>query len=121
MLDLKVSQDAVFAADAALKAKAAEIAGLLEMGTEEATQQALALQESLDKLQTNYDASLKLYDGLKKANSPSDVAQNFVPVSNTSPTPEAEKPKGVMKRVEFEALKPNARLAFSKAGGKLED
>jgi len=121
MLDLKGPYDAVNAADAALKAQAAEIAALFEQGTDEATQQALALQEPLETLQAAYDHKLGMYNSLVKANAPSDVAKNFVPVSQTPATPEAEEPKGVMKRADWNALSPIDRAAFLQGGGKLED
>lgn len=57
MIDFKTPLDAVNAADAALKAKAAEIAG---MGTDELTANAEALQKSLDDLQADYDKKLAL-------------------------------------------------------------
>ena len=49
-------------------------------------------------------------------------------LENTQPTREAVKPEGknadktkVMKRAEFDALEPEDRMKFSKAGGVLED
>lgn len=122
MLDLKGPIDMLMAADAALKTKAAEIAALLSQGTEEATQQALALQESLDALQADYNAKKGLYDKLVQANSPSDVAKLFVPVSTTSPDNADEaKTKGVMTRKELAALDPSARMKFMRGGGTLAD
>lgn len=121
MLNLKGPYDVVNAAETAWKQKAAEIAALLEQGTDEATQQALALQEPLDKLQADYEEKLKLYEALVKANAPSDVAKNFVPVSPTPTTPDAEAPKGVMKRADWNALSPVDRAAFFQGGGTLED
>lgn len=122
MLDLKGALDMLMAADAALKLKAAEIADLLSKGTEEATQQALALQESLDTLQADYATKKSLYDKLVKASSPdNDVAKLFVPASPMSPEAADEsKPKGVMKLLEYNALSPKDRLAFAKSGGKLQ-
>ena len=118
MLDLKGPYDAVNAADAALKAKAQEMAALLEQGTDEATHQALALQESLDTLQADYDKKLGMYQSIVKANAPSDIAKLFVPASTT--TSEEEKPKDVMTLAEYNALAPSERLAFAKRGGKLQ-
>lgn len=121
MLDLKGALDMLVAADAAVKTKAAEIAALLSQGTEEATQQALALQGSLDELQASYATKKNLYDTLVKAASPdNDVAKLFVPVSPTSPDNANEaKPKGVMTRKELAALEPSARMNFMRGGGKL--
>jgi len=119
MLDLKSPYDAVNAADAALKAKAQEITALLDQGTDEATLQALALQEPLDSLQADYDQKLALYQSMVKANAPSDVAKLFVPASPT--TPEEENPKDVMKLQEFQNLSPSDRMKYIKGGGKVED
>jgi len=119
MLDLKSPLDMVMAAEAAWKTQAAAIADLLSLGTEEATQQALALQETLDKLQADYEAKKDLYDRLVAANSPSDLAKLFVPASPTSPEGE-EKPKGVMTLAEYNDLSPAERLAFAQRGGKLK-
>ena len=121
MLDLKGALDMLMAADAALKTKAAEIADLLSQGTEEATQQALALQEPLDKLQADYEAKTSMYDRLVKANAPSDVERLFVPASPTSPEANEVKPKDVMTLAEFNTMSPRNRLAFAKRGGKIEE
>ena len=64
MLDLKAALDMLMAADAKLKKQASEIADLLNQGTEEATQNALALQPKLDELQADYEAKQGLYDRL---------------------------------------------------------
>lgn len=121
MLDLKPYHDAVIMTDAEVKRVANEIDALFREGTDEAKQNALALQESLDTAQGKYDAAIRLYESLKKANSTSNTAQRFVPVSETPAAPEEETPKGVMKLSEFQNLSPRERLAFAKAGGRLED
>lgn len=123
MLDLKGPQDVMNAAKDAWLRKAAEINSLLSQGTEDATQQALALQESLDKLQADYQTKKALYDKLVQANSPgNDVAKLFVPASTTSPdNAEEAKPKGVMTRKEFFALTPAAQKKFALSGGKVKD
>lgn len=118
MIDLKGPYDMVNAAEAAWKTQAAEIANLLAEGTEDATKSALALQESLDVLQADYEGKKALYEKLVKANQPSAVAAMFVPASSTAS--EGEEPKDVMTRAEFNALAPRERLAFAKRGGKLQ-
>lgn len=120
MLDLKPYYDAVITAEAALKAKAEEINALFSTGTDEAKTQALALRPALDEAQTKYSDAAVLYESMKKAGTPSNIEAVFVPVSNTSPTPEPQQPKDVMKLSEFQALSPRERLAFAKSGGKLE-
>lgn len=118
MLDLKAPYDAVNAADAAVKAQAEVIASLLAEGNDESTTQALALQDTLDSLQADYDRKLALYQSIVKANQPSDVAKLFVPA--TELPSEDESPK-VMKRSDWMALDFSARESFIKGGGKLED
>lgn len=115
MIDFKTPLDAVNAADAALKAKAAEIAS---MGADELTANAEALQNSLDALQADYDQKLALYQSLVKATAPSDVSKLFVPATPTAT--EEDKPK-VMKRADFDALSHADRASYIKGGGKLED
>lgn len=122
MLDLKGPLDVMNAAKDAWLKKAAEINSLLSQGTEEATQQALALQESLDQLQADYGTKKALYDKLVQANSPgNDVAKLFVPASPTSQdNAEEAKPKNVMSLTEYKKLSPADRLAFAQSGGKLQ-
>lgn len=121
MLNLKGPYDVVVAADTAWKNQAAQIASLLEQGTEEATQQALALQESLDKAEANYKEKKSLYEKLVSANAPSDVNQLFVPASETPADPEAAKPTDTLTLAEFNKLSPQDRLAFAKRNGKISE
>lgn len=120
MLNLKGPYDVQAAAEQAMQLKAAEISALLDQGTDEATQQALALQNSLEDLQADYKAKNALYNKLVEVNSPDNVAKLFVPASQTPTTPDAEKPAGVMKLAEFHKQSPKERMQFVKAGGKIE-
>lgn len=120
-IDLKGPLDAVNAAREARDRKAADVAAWLaeKQGTEEMTMEALALQnQSLDQAEQRYASLLATYEKLVKANQPSDLAKLFVPATST--TESDEKPK-VMTRAEFRALPHADRMAFCKAGGKLED
>lgn len=119
MIDLKGPYDMVNAAEAAWKKQAAEIADLLAVGTDEATTQALALQETLDTLQADYQGKKALYEKLVSANQPSDLAAMFVPAASPAAS-EEDKPKA-MKRADFDALSHADRAAYIKGGGKLED
>lgn len=121
MLNLKGPYDVVVAAETAWKQKAAEISALLDQGIDKATGQALALQGSLETLQADYEEKKALYDRLVQANNPGDISKLFVPASPTPTSPDDDKPKGVMKRAEFNTLTPGDRLAFAKGGGKLQD
>ncbi len=118
MIDLKSPLDAVNAADAALKQKAAEINDLFAQGTPEAVKQALDMQSALDELQSDYDNKLALYQKLVKANAPSNVAKLFVHAAEAN---EDEIKNKTMNRSAFDALDHAARSAFISAGGKVED
>lgn len=122
MLNLKPALDAVNAAEAAWKTKAAEVADWIEQkqGTDELTSEALALQnKSLDDAEADYKNKKALYDRLVQANAPSNVNQLFVPASPTPPDGN-EKPRA-MKRSEFFALSPAEQKKFALNGGKVED
>ncbi len=122
MLDLKPYHDAVIATDAEVQRIANEVDAHFQEGTDESKNQALALRPALDEAQNKADEALSLYESLKKAARPSDVAKNFVPVSTTQPDPETpEAPKGIMKLPEFQNLIPAERMKFIKAGGVVED
>ena len=116
MIDFKTPLDAVNAADAALKAKADEIAN---MGAYELTANAEALHKSLDELQANYDQKQGLYQALVKATAPSNVNQLFV--SRSPNATEEEDKESVMTLAEFNALNPRERLAFANRGGRIQE
>ena len=117
MLNLKPALDAVNAAEATWKNQAQQIADLLGEGKET---EALALQETLDNAEADYQNKLKLYDKLVSANAPSNVNQLFVPATSTTSDPDAQAPKDVMTLDEFNALAPKDRLAFAKRDGKIQ-
>lgn len=121
MLDLKPYFDAVNTAKAEVQRVAGEIDALFSLGTDESKAQALGLRPALDEAQAKAEEANHLYESLKSANMSGDVAVNFVPVSQTPSSPEVEKPKGVMKRTDWNALSPNERAAFVTGGGVLED
>jgi len=122
MLNFKSLYDSVVKAEAAWKEKAAEIHALTELGTDEAIEQALALQESLDIAEADYNKLNVFYQKVSRVNAPSSVAQLFVPASPTSATQsEEEKPKDVMTLKEYNDLHPKDRLAFAKAGGRIQN
>jgi hypothetical protein len=121
MLDLKPYHDAVLMTDAEVKRIANECDAHFQEGTAESKEKALALRPALDEAQNKADEALKLYDSMKKAAQPSDVARNFVPVSDTPLTPESDQPKGVMKRTDFEVLNAVEKRKFALSGGKVVD
>jgi hypothetical protein len=121
MLDLKPYHDAVLATDAEVQRIANEINVHFQEGTDEAKKKALGLRPALDEAQTKADEAMKLYESLKKASRPSDVAKNFVPVSATQPDPEAPETPGTMKRTDFEVLNAVEKRKFALSGGKIVD
>jgi ElaB/YqjD/DUF883 family membrane-anchored ribosome-binding protein len=121
MLDLKPYHDAVIETDAEVKHIANDIDAHFQEGTDEAKEKALALRPALDEAQNKADEALKLYESLKKAARPSDVAKNFVPVSTTQPDPEASETPGTMKRPDFEVLNAVEKRKFVLSGGKVVD
>jgi len=121
MLDLKPYHDAVIATDAEVKRIANEVDAHFQEGTDEGKEKALALRPALDEAQNKADEALNLYESLKKAARPSDVAMNFVPVSTIPPNPEAPETPGQMKRPDFEALNAVEKRKFALSGGKVVD
>jgi hypothetical protein len=121
MIDLKPYYDNVLNTQAAVQAILNEIDAAIKLGTPEGEEQALAMEPKLDAATAKAEAAQKFYDKVLNASKTSDVAVNFVPVSNTPNTPEEETPKGTMVRKDFQALNPAARVDFLKANGKVVD
>jgi hypothetical protein len=83
---------------------------------------ALGMEAELDAAITEEGNATNLYTKVVNASKTPNIAENFVPVSDQSAEPDGEnQPKDVMKLTEFHNLTPRERLAFAKAGGKLED
>ena len=120
MSDLKPYYDNVLKTQAALNSIINDMEAAMNLGTEEGEEQALALEPLLDEATAKAERAQAFYDKLVAASKTANVAINFVPVSSTPSDPE-DVPKGPMKRAEFNALSPKARLAFSQAGGTIED
>lgn len=122
MIDLKPYYDNVLNTQAAVQAILNEIDAAMKLGTPEGEDQALALEPKLDESTAKAEAAQKFYDKLLNASKTSNVAVNFVPVSDPPVDPnEGETPKGTMKRSAFQALNPAARVDFLKASGKVVD
>lgn len=119
MLDLKPYLDAANAADQEVKRIAGEIDAHFQEGTDEGKAQALALRPALDEAQNKANEAAAMYESLKRAAQPSNLA-DFVPVSQTPPTPDAD-PAGVMTRHEFEALNPIEQRRYALSGGRVTD
>ncbi len=88
-------------------------------GTDEGIQAAIDLQPALETAIAAANASNQLYISMRNADqSSSNVASLFV--SETNSATEDEPSKNVKTLAEFNAMSPKERLAFSKAGGKIE-
>lgn len=122
MTDLKPYYDRVLNAQAAVQAVVNQIDAAMKLGTKEGEDQALALEAQLDAATAAAESAQTFYNKLLNATKTSNVVQNFVPITDTQNDPD-EQPEDVkvMKLSAYQALDPKARLAFAKAGGKLED
>jgi hypothetical protein len=122
MADLKLYLDRVTNAQANVQSILNQIDAAMQLNTPEGAEQALALESQLDEAIANRDKDEKFYNKIVNAMKTTDLLKNFVPVSDTpTTTSEEEQPQGVMKLSEFQNLSPRERLAFAKAGGKLEE
>jgi dihydroxyacid dehydratase/phosphogluconate dehydratase len=82
-------------------------------------EEALAMQPELDAAVLQSKADSELYNSMLAASSDSDTPQNFVPAgAGQQGVDDAQKQ---MTRSAFDALEPQARMEFMKAGGKLSD
>ena len=121
MLDLKPYYDAVIAAEAEVQRVANEIDVHFREETDEGKAQALALSPTLAEAQSKYAEAVSLYEAMQAANSPNDIAKNFVPVSETSPDPVESNQPAVIKREAYERLSLVDRAKYIRSGGRLED
>jgi len=121
MLDLKPYFDAVNTAEAEVQRVANEINTLFCEGTDESQAQAVALRPALDEAQSKHTAAVELYEAMQKANRPNDIAKNFIPVSQSSPDPDAATQPTVIKRGDYDKLTLVDRAKFVRSGGTVED
>jgi hypothetical protein len=122
MPNLKPYYDAALAADAKVKQILSEMDTAFNEGTDEGKQKALDLRPALEEAKTKAEEANKLYASMRDA---SLINDSSAALFTTPPDPAGndqkdESPK-VMKRSDYQALTPKARLVFSKAGGRLED
>jgi hypothetical protein len=123
MPNLKPMYDAALAADAEVKRILNEMDAAFNEGTEESKQKAIELRPALDEAKAKAEEANKLYASMRDA---SLVNDNAAPLFSAPPDPainndQEDKGPKVMKRADFNALHPKARLAFSKSGGTLEE
>jgi hypothetical protein len=121
MADLKLYLDQVTNAQVAVQLIVNNIDAALQLGTPEGADQALALESQLDEAFAKRSQAEQFYSKIVNAMKTTDLLKNFVPVSDTTTTPETQPSTSVMKLSEFQNLSPRERLAFAKARGKLED
>src|SRR5688500_15262154 len=120
MADLKPYYDNVLKTQADLQSIINNMDAAMLLGTPKGEEQALALEPTLDEAIAKAERAQAFYDKLVAASKTANVAKNFVPVSETPPTPD-EQSKGIMNRAEFEQLDQSARAEFIKNGGKIQD
>ena len=123
MPNLKPYYDAALKADEEVKRILNEMDAAFNEGTDEGQTKALELRPMLDGAKVKAEEANKLYASMRDA---SLVNDSMAALFTTPPDPAAnddqkdESPK-VMKLSDFQTLIPKDRLAFVKAGGKIED
>ena len=121
MADLQLYLDQVTNTHTAVKAIINQIDAALQLGTPEGADQALALESQLDEAIAKRTQAEGFYSKIVNAMKSTDLLKNFVPVSETPNTPEAPATPNIVTLAAWNNMTPRERLAFAKAGGKLED
>ena len=123
MPNLKPVYDAALKADEEVKRILIEMDAAFAEGTEEGKLKALELRPALDEAKTKAEEANRLYASMRDASLVNDSMASLFSVPADSANTEEDQstqPKS-MKRNEFHALGPAARMTFMKAGGKVED
>jgi len=122
MPNLKPYYDAALAADAKVKQILSEMDTAFNEGTDEGKKKALDLRPALEEAKTKAEEANKLYASMRDASLVNDSsAALFTTPPDPANDPKKDESPKVMKLSDFRALTPKARLAFSKAGGAVED
>lgn len=122
MPNLKPYYDAALAADAEVKRILNEMDAAFNEGTDEGKEKALALRPTLDEAKIKAEEANKLYASMRDASLVNDsMAALFTTPPDPAKDEQTDASPRVMKLHDFNALPPKDRLAFSKAGGKIED
>lgn len=117
-MNLKPIYDAAQAADAELNRVMDAMITAFGEGTEEGTQEALALRPTLDEAKAKAEQANTLYVEMRDAAATSDgAARNFVPVASVIPDKDVKK----MSREVFFAMDASDQMKFIKGGGKIVD
>ena len=122
MANLKPLLDAAQAADAAMVAIRDQILSLANEGTEESIKKANDLRPQLEQAKIKADEANHLYVTVRDA---SLVTDNAAPLFVAPADPATQAGQGAapkaMKRDAFQALSPADRMAFARAGGRVDD
>jgi hypothetical protein len=119
-MDLKPYYDRVISLQANTQGILAKIDDALKLGTPEGETEALAMKEELETAMAEQEKVEGFYNTLLKASkTATNPVKNFLPVAQSEIEDEATTPK-LMTVAEYQALAPKDRLAYVKAGGKLE-
>lgn len=109
MANLKPAYDAAVAADGKVNAILVQMSAALEKGTEEGTQEALALRPDLEAAKAEAEQANALYVQMRDAGASSDEhARLFVPVNETAQSDG----KKTMTRAEYEQLTGEEKHRF---------
>lgn len=119
MTDLKPYFDRAKADSDTVASLQNEVDTLFNNGTDEGVQAAIDKQPALEAAIEAANASNKLYISMRNADhNTSNAASLFVADANSET--ESEPSENVKTLAAFNALPPKERLAFSKAGGRIE-
>ena len=121
MADLKLYLDRVTNAQANVQSILNQIDAAMQLNTPEGAEQALALESQLDEAIAIREKDEQFYNKIVNATKPTDLLQNFVPVSEPPNAPTEETKPNIVNLSAWNTMTPRERLAFAKAGGKLED
>lgn len=118
-VNLKPYYDAALAADAEKQQIMADMDAAFNENTEEGKTKALELRPALDAAKIKAEEANKLYASMRDASA---TNGNSAPSKFVSDQTEAEESgKNVKTFAEYQALTPKERLAFSKAGGRIQN
>lgn len=122
-MDLKNFYDRVTTAQGAIETVKNQIADALALGTPEGDEQALALEAKLDTAIADEAKWHAFYNKLVDSSKGQNALEKFIPLTRTEMPDEPEEPTGQksMTFAAFQELAPQARMAFVKSGGKIEN
>lgn len=121
MSNLKPMYDAAIHADAEVKRILNEMDAHFNDGTEEGKKKALELRPALDEAKIKAEQANELYVSVRDASLVNDnMAALFTPPADPAQTDPKDADPKVMNFRDFQAMSPSERMAFVKAGGKIE-